>query len=183
VRRAHPLAAFTAQRIGEIVPAVWSEFDLEAGTWTIPRDRMKRKESSRGDHVVPLPPRLLEQLCEWRRADGSDAIYVCPARRDDGPVTRGAIEKFYRRGLNLTGKHSPHSWRSVLSTWARDAGKEADAVEVQLDHATGTATQRSYDHAKRLDRRRELVAWHEASLISARDGAEVLPFVVAPKLS
>ena len=39
---------------------------------------------------------------------------------------REAVEKFYRRGLKLTGKHSPHSWRSVLSTWANDAGECAE---------------------------------------------------------
>jgi len=99
-----------------------------------------------------------------------------PAPRDDAAITREAIEKFYRRGLALTGKHSPHSWRSVLSTWARDAGKDADVIEAQLDHATGTTTQTSYDRASRFDRRRELLVWYEASLIAARDGALVLPF-------
>jgi len=43
---------------------------------------------------------------EWRRIDGKDAVYVCPAPRGDGHVTREAVEKFYRRGLNLTGQHS-----------------------------------------------------------------------------
>jgi integrase len=63
----------------------------------------------------------------------------------------------------------------VLSTWARDAGKDRDAVEAQLDHATGSTTETSYDRAKRLERRREIVAWHEAGLIAARNGATVLP--------
>ena len=69
---------------------------------------------------------------EWRRIDGEDATYGCPARGGEAPITREAVEKFYRRGLNLSGKHSPHSWRSVLSTWANDAGEDADAVEAQL---------------------------------------------------
>jgi integrase len=63
----------------------------------------------------------------------------------------------------------------VLSTWARDAGKDRDAVEAQLDHATGSTTETSYDRSKRLERRREIVTWHEAGLIAARDGATVLP--------
>jgi integrase len=174
VRRAHMLATFTAQRVGEIVGATWDEVDLQSGVWSIPRDRMKRKDKERGPHLVPIPPRLLAQMREWRRVDGKDAVHVCPAKDGEAPITREAVEKFYRRGLKLSGKHSPHSWRSVLSTWANDAGEDADAVEAQLDHATGGKVKAAYDRAKRLQRRADLMAWHEAALIAARDGAKVI---------
>jgi integrase len=85
------------------------------------------------------------------------------------------VEKFYRRGLGLTGKHSPHSWRSVFSTWCREAGKDGDVIEAQLDHVVGNRVQASYDRAKRLDLRRDLLTWYEAQLLAARDGAEVIP--------
>jgi integrase len=173
VRRAHTLAIFTAQRVGEIVAATWAEIDFNASTWTIPRARMKRKDAERGPHTVPLPRRLLADMREWRRMDGAKAIYVCPARDGEAPITREAVEKFYRRTLNLTGKHSPHSWRAVLSTWANDAGEDADAVEAQLDHVTGGKVKAAYDRAKRLQRRADLMAWHEDALIAARDGANV----------
>ncbi len=175
VRRAHLLAVFTAQRIGEIVGAEWQEIDWGQGVWTIPRDRMKRKDAERGPHQVPIPPQLLAQMREWKRADGDDATWVCPSADGENPITREAVEKFYRRGLKLTGKHSPHSWRSVLSTWANDAGEDSDAVEAQLDHATGGKVKTAYDRAKRLERRADLMAWHEQALIAARDGAKVLP--------
>lgn len=178
VKRAHILAAFTAQRISEIVGATWTEFDLDSGRWAIPRERMKRKDAERGDHVVPLPPRLLETVREWRRADGEGAIYALPAPRGSGPVTREGVEKFYRRTLNLACKHSPHSWRAVLSTWANDAGEDSDAVEAQLDHVTGSRVKAAYDRAKRLERRADLMAWHEQGLLAARDGAKVLPLRV-----
>ena len=174
VRRAHLLAVFLVQRIGEIVPAEWSEFDLDAGVWSIPRSRMKRKDAARGDHKVPLPPTLLATMKEWRRSDGKDAVYACPAPLGDGHVTREAIEKLYRRKLELTGKHSPHSWRSVFSTWAREAGKDGDVIEAQLDHVVGNKVSAAYDRAKRLELRRDLVAWYEKQLIVARDGAEVI---------
>ena len=174
VRRAHLLSAFTAQRIGEIVGATWGEVDLQSGVWSIPWERMKRKDAERGPHLVPVPPRLLALMREWRRADGDGATYVCPAPHGDAPITREAVEKFYRRGLKLTGKHSPHSWRSVLSTWANDAGEDADAVEAQLDHATGDKVKTAYDRANRLQRRIDLMAWHEDALIAARDGAKVV---------
>jgi integrase len=175
VRRAHLLAAFTAQRIGEIVPAQWSEINFQAGTWSIPRSRMKRKDEERGDHEIPLPPILLTLMREWRRADGSDSVYVCPAPKGDESITREAVEKFYRRGLNLTGRHSPHSWRSVFSTWCREAGKDGDLVEAQLDHVIGNRVQGAYDRAKRLALRCELVEWYVTQLLAARDGADIIP--------
>lgn len=44
------LTVLTAVRSNETRFAKWSEFDLEAGTWSIPRNRMKMKVP----HVVPL---------------------------------------------------------------------------------------------------------------------------------
>ncbi len=176
VMRAHLLCVFTAQRISEIVGAQWDEVDLKAGVWTISRGRMKIKLEERGPHAIPLPPRLLAMMQQWQRVDGDDAVYVCPSRTGTA-ITREAVEKFYRRTLHLTGKHSPHSWRTVLSTWANDAGKDADLVDAQLDHVVGTKVQAAYDRARRLERRSELMAWHEQGLIAARDGAQmtVLP--------
>ena len=174
VKRAHLLSVFATQRIGEIVVAEWDEIDLQTGVWSIPRARMKRKDEERGPHLVPIPPQLLAMMKEWHRVDGDARTYICPSPRGDGPITREAVEKFYRRGLKLTGKHSPHSWRTVLSTWANDAGEDADAVEAQLDHATGSRVKTAYDRAKRLARRANLMAWHEDALIAARDGATVV---------
>ncbi|MBN8477839.1 MAG: tyrosine-type recombinase/integrase [Burkholderiales bacterium] len=175
VRRAHLLCVYTAQRIGEIVGASWDEIDLKTGTWSIPRERMKRKDEARGPHVVPLPPRLLAMMVEWRRADGDDATWVCPAPSANGAITSEAVEKFYRRGLALAGRHSPHGWRSVFSTWCRDAGKDADVIEAQLDHVVGNKVAASYDRSKRIELRRALVTWYEGELVAARDGARVLP--------
>lgn len=175
VKRAHLLAAFTAQRIGEIVGATWEEVDLQAGLWSIPRERMKRKDAARGPHVVPLPPGLLTMMREWHRADGKERHWLCPAPQGGGPITREAPEKFYRRGLGLARSHTLHGWRSVFSTWCRDAGKNPDAVEAQLDHAVVNKSAAPYDRATRLDLRRALLAWYEGELVAARDGARVLP--------
>lgn len=176
VQRAHLLITFTALRVSEVVGAEWGEFELDVGNWNAARARMKRKDPERGDHVVPLPPVLLAALRDWRAADGPDAKYVCPAPRDpSSPITAEAVEKFYRRVLELAGKHSPHSWRSAFSTVCREAGKDGDSVEAQLDHVVGNKVASAYDRATRLDLRRELMNWYEATLLAARDGASVTP--------
>ncbi len=175
VRRAHALLAFTAMRVSEVVGAKWDELELDTASWAIPRERMKRKDSQRGPHIVPIPPKLLTALQEWKQSDGTEAVYVCPAPRDsERPVTAEAIEKHYRNALKLAGKHSPHSWRSAFSTVCREAGKDGDVVEAQLDHVVGNKIASAYDRAQRLDLRRELLNWYEKTLIAARDGAAVL---------
>jgi integrase len=193
VARAHLLLAFTALRVSEVVGARWDEFALHgvdvpvgdtkheqfrhdpaAGDWHVPRARLKVKDQERGPHLVPLPPALLKSLREWRIADGSDAEFVCPAPRNpEGHVTPEAVEKFYRRALDLGGRHSPHSWRSAFSTVCREKGKDADTVESQLDHVIGDKTASAYDRAQRVELRRGLLNWYEETLIAARDGATV----------
>jgi integrase len=176
IARAHLLLAFEGQRISETVGAKWDEFDLRAATWSIPRERMKRKDKQRGPHDVPIPPTLLALLGQWQKNDAGTSEYVCPAPRDPKrSITREAVEKFYRRALGLEGKHGPNSWRSTFSTIARDAGKDGDVVEAQLDHVVGSNVAAAYDRAKRLALRRELMRWYERQLIAARDGAAVLP--------
>jgi integrase len=170
IQRAHALLAFTAQRVSEVVGATWAEFHLDAGIWAIPRARMKRKDAERGPHAIPLPPALLKSLAGWREADGKGAIFACPAPRDaERPITPEGVEKFYRDALGLGGKHSPHSWRAAFSTICRDAGKNGDVIEAQLDHVVGNKIAAAYDRAQRLDLRRTLLAWYEAQLLAARD--------------
>jgi integrase len=193
VARAHQLLVFTALRIREVAGARWEEFELDGvdvqvgdtqrtrhdpatGNWSVPRERMKRKNGSAGPHVVPLPPALLAALRVWRKEDGAGATYVCRgSRKAKIPLGSEMAEKFYRVTLGLDGKHSPHSWRSAFSTVCREAGKEDGTIEAQLDHVVGNSVASAYDRARRLELRRELMRWYEGQLIAARDGAVVVP--------
>jgi hypothetical protein len=47
--------------------------------------------------------------------------------------------------------------------------------EAQLDHVIDTKQAAAYDRAKRLEIRRALVAWYERQMLTARDGAKVVP--------
>jgi integrase len=116
---------------------------------------------------------LLARMREWHRIDGGTG-YVCPAPSAGRFISRESVEKFYNRTMKLAGKHWPHSWRAVFSTWQRDAGRDRDAIEKQLDHAIGNEVQQAYDRAERLEIRRAIVAAHEEALIAARDGAVVI---------
>ena len=56
--RALEFLILTAARTGEVIGARWSEFDLKARTWTVPKERMKAK----AEHRVPLSPRAVAIL-------------------------------------------------------------------------------------------------------------------------
>ncbi|MEO5817015.1 MAG: integrase arm-type DNA-binding domain-containing protein, partial [Gemmatimonadaceae bacterium] len=119
VRMAHRLVAFTGARIGNVVNAPWSEFDLENDVpmWRIPRKRMKVADREH-DHDMPLGPTIAAELRTWKRATGGGA-FVFPSPMGNAHITRESLEKAYRVTLGLAGTHSVHGWRSSLSTLAR----------------------------------------------------------------
>lgn len=170
VKRAHLLLAFTAQRVGEVVPAQWAEIDFEAALWRIPRERMKRRKTEGETHAVPLPPGLAGQLRDWHEVRDPENPYICPSPlRPRTHVTRETVEKFYRETLGQRDAHSPHAWRSAFSTLAHDAGHAHDVIEAQLDHAIhDSAVASAYDRGTRLEARQALMQWWEATLLKAR---------------
>jgi len=59
------LALFTGARIGEVLAATWSEFDLSGGTWTKPSSHTKQKRT----HRIPLSAAALALLEDMRMAE------------------------------------------------------------------------------------------------------------------
>jgi len=57
-RLALEFAVLTAARSNEVRGATWAEFDLQAGLWTVPAERMKMRR----EHIVPLSPQALAVL-------------------------------------------------------------------------------------------------------------------------
>lgn len=173
VRMAHRLCAFTVARISNIVEAEWSEFDLDAGTWIIPRSKMKARDRHH-DHKIILCPELVAELRQWQSIAGRKG-YVFPSPAGGKHITRESIEKAYRVTLGHGKKHSPHGWRSAFSTLARDHGFERDVVELALDHIHDNDVVRAYDRGERLTQRVELMRWWGGELAKAQAGAEVVP--------
>jgi integrase len=175
VRMAHRLCAFTAARIGNVVDAEWREFHLddEQPVWTIPRAKMKIA-TRETDHRVPLCPKIAAELREWKEVFGARG-YVFPSPAGGKHVGRESIEKVYRVTLALDGRHSPHGWRSALSTLARDNGFARDVVELALDHAHDNEVARAYDRGERFTQRVQLFNWWGEKLAVAQRGAKIIP--------
>lgn len=174
VHLAHRLCAFTASRIGNIVNAEWSEFELDGPqpVWTIPRAKMKVTNRDL-DHRIPLCAEIADELRRWRAMIGKKG-YVFPSPAGGKHIGRESIEKVYRVTLGLAGKHSPHGWRSAFSTLARDEGFERDVVELALDHAHDNEVARAYDRGERFSQRSELYEWWGKNLALAERGGTVI---------
>jgi integrase len=177
VHLAHRLCAFTAARIGNVVNAEWNEFNLDAEqpVWTIPRHKMKVTNRDI-DHRLPLCGEIADELRKWKALLGGKG-YAFPSPTGGKHIGRESIEKVYRVTLGLAGKHSPHGWRSALSTLARDHGFAREVVELALDHAHDNEVARAYDRGERFVQRIELFSWWSSQLAAAQRGARVIPLV------
>lgn len=158
--RHETLAAFrlmwlTLCRPNEACGAKWSEFDIDAGLWKIPAERMKKRK----DHTVPLPRQAVELLHGIQHITGQHEH--CFPHRDDRrrPME---VNTFRQMLMNLgwSGKFSPHATRTTGSTRLNEMGYSADWIERQLAHAEPNAVRRTYNHAEHLeDRARMMQQW------------------------
>jgi len=132
--------------------AEWGEFDLEAGLWTVPPERMKMREI----HLVPLPAQAIEILRAVNALTGRGR-FVFPGRKDrEQPLTHEAIRDVFNRA-GYAGKFSPHGIRSTFSTYFNEAGDDHDVIELILAHKDKDKIRSAYNHAKKLDQRRVLL--------------------------
>ncbi len=148
-RLALEFLALTACRPGEVRGARWTEIDLEAGTWTIPAERMKAKRA----HRVPLSGHALEVLAEARELSGGSEL-VFPSRTMGGPVCGRALTDVLRQvGTDATA----HGLRSSFRDWCAESGVDRVLAEAALAHVVG-GVEGAYQRSDLLERRREVMA-------------------------
>lgn len=138
----------TAVRSGEARGARWAEIDLSDATWTIPGERMKAER----EHTVPLSQRAIQLLSEAR--DTTDGEYVFP-RPDGEPFLASNLGRSLKRaGVEGT----LHGFRSSFRDWAADTGRDDDAAEAALAHATSrNQVEAAYKRTDAIERRRGMM--------------------------
>lgn len=165
------LAVLTAARTSEVLLAEWSEFDIDAATWTIPAARMKAGEP----HTVYLSTRAVDIL---KSQVGQDTRYVFPSAMSKGtpaPMSNMAMLTVLDR-LGARAQTTVHGLcRATFSTWANEtSAARPDVIEACLAHEEGNRVRAAYNRAKFNDERRALLAaWAE---YLQREPAQVLPF-------
>lgn len=156
-RWALALAPLVFLRPGELRQAEWSEFDLDAGLWLIPADRMKM----RAEHLVPLSRQAMDILREIHPLTNRGR-YVFPGRNSiTRPLSENTVNAALRRlgfeGDQMTG----HGFRATARTILDEVlGFRPDIIEHQLAHTVKDPNGRAYNRTTHLvERTRMMQKW------------------------
>lgn len=137
VRAAARLLLLTMVRKSELTNATWDEISFSDALWTIPKERMKR----RNPHLVFLSRQALDIFVALKTfAGGSD--FVLPSRYDtDAPMSGATLNQALTLTYKLAqqegrplGKFGPHDLRRTASTLLHEAGYNTDWIEKSLAH-------------------------------------------------
>ncbi|CAE6819452.1 Prophage integrase IntA [Paraburkholderia haematera] len=157
-RAALLLLILTAARSGEIRGAVWDEFDLKAGIWTIPGERMKAKEP----HRVPLSAPALK-LVKAPKEQKQHETLVFPSLREKvlSDMTLTALLQRVKAKSDTPGRFATaHGFRSSFRDWASEHGYACDLAERALAHTVANKVEAAYHRTDLLEQRRPLMeAW------------------------
>ena len=163
------LLTLTAVRPGELRAAPWSEFNLDASTWTIPAERMK----ARRPHVVPLPRQAVAILSQLEEISGGYPLLFPGQQKADRPMSENTINKALRL-MGYEGRQTGHGFRHLLSTELNGRGYNRDWIERQLAHGDSNEIRDTYNHANYLEQRRAMMqAWAD-SVDALCSGANVV---------
>ncbi len=163
------LLAYTALRAAELRGARWSEIDFDRREWRIEAERMKKRRA----HVVPLSRQALALLAELQAITGAGDFLFPNARRAGECMSHEAINRALER-MGYRGAFAAHGFRATFSTLAHEAGQRHDLIEMTLAHAERNRTSASYNHARYLEQRRELMQWYADTLDALAAGGNVV---------
>lgn len=168
-RGAIQLLALTAVRPGELRAAPWAEFDLDAATWTIPKERMK----ARRPHIVPLPHQAVAILRQLHQITGKYPLVFAGRHDTSRPMSENTVN-LALQALGYKDRQTGHGFRHLLSTELNGRGYNRDWIERQLAHGDQDEIRDTYNHATYLEQRREMMqAWAD-SIDALRTGANVV---------
>lgn len=137
VRAAAKLLLLTMVRKSELTNARWSEINFSEALWTIPKERMKRRNA----HLVFLSRQALDFFIALKTfAGGSE--YVLPSRYDsDLPMSSATLNQVLTLTYRLAqkegkplAKFGPHDLRRTASTLLHEASYNTDWIEKCLAH-------------------------------------------------
>jgi integrase len=170
-RAALELAALTFVRPGELRTAEWAEFDLGAGVWSIPGEKMKMKRP----HRVPLAPRAIAILRELQTITGSGKFLFPSIRSAARCMSENTINAALRRLGFDKDEMTGHGFRSAASSMLNEIGLwNADAIERQLAHVDNDSVRRAYARADFWEERVRMMAWWADRCDELRRGGVVV---------
>jgi integrase len=150
--KALALTILCATRSNETLNAVWSEFDLDNATWTIPAERMKMGK----EHRVPLPTTAVTLLQNMLRIEGNDHVF--PGAKPQRPLSNMAMLEMLR-GMRENEGLTVHGFRSSFRDWITETTLHPDALAEQaLAHTIDNKVERAYRRGDAFEWRCDLRA-------------------------
>lgn len=156
--RLYQLLLATAQRREEVAGAAWTEFDIEAATWTIPRARTKGDRA----HEVPLSPIALDVLGALPRvgpllfstaADGARPVVGFSHSKRRIAETMEALARETDPSTDIPTWRL-HDLRRTAGTGMAAAGVPVSTISKVLNHAEGGVT-KIYNRFAYSDQKRD----------------------------
>ena len=149
--RAMELIILTATRTSEVLNAKWTEFDLDAGMWVIPKERMKGFR----EHRVPLSAAALAVL-DKAKAESTGCEYVFMGRKQkslSNMVCLATLKRMGRSDLTV------HGFRSTFRDWVSESTSyPRDVAEMALAHAIEDKSEAAYRRGDLIEKRRALMS-------------------------
>ena len=178
LRMALKFMLLTLVRKGEFINAQWPEVDFEAGTWTIPAERMKAGRP----HRVYLSQQAQDILVAFR-ACFSASDYLHPGRYEtDIPISNATLNRVIdatvariREDGTEFESFTVHDLRRTASTLLHEAGFNSDWIEKCLAHEQ-KGVRAVYNKAEYAEQRREMLQQWATMVDGWIKGAKVLPF-------
>lgn len=151
--RAMRLLMLLFVRTSELIGAKWEEFDLDAGVWEIPAERMKMKRP----HIVPLSRQAVAILKEQKELTGKWSWVFPNIGKPLKHMSNNTILVALKR-MGYKGRMTGHGFRALaMSTIKEKLGYRHEVVDRQLAHAPRNKVDAAYDRAQFLDERKVMM--------------------------
>lgn len=167
--KAIELLMLTFVRTTELIGATWEEFDLDAGLWSIPANRMKMKRP----HLVPLSTqslRVLRELKETNAHLSTQFILPSPIKANKSISNNTILKGLKSMGYNK--RQTGHGFRALAMTITKEnLGYRHEVIDRQLAHAHENQVTAAYDRAEFLSQRKEMMQEYADFLDSLTTGS------------
>lgn len=181
--RALEFAVLTAARSQEVRGATWEEFDLDAGLWVIPAERMKMDR----EHRVPLSRDAIALLKQLPQFEDNPLVFPAPRGGQMSDMTlSSAMKRLHAADVSSGGPGFvdrvskrpavPHGLRSTFRDWVAERTHfPGEMAEVALAHKVGNAVEASYRRGDMVEKRRVMMAaWADFLTCAKGKSAELV---------
>jgi integrase len=153
--RALEFAILTAARTGAVIGAVETEFDFEAGVWTVPPQRSGTKIVGEDPKArrVPLSERAIEIIKCTPREEGNFHVFI--GGTAGGSLSNMAMNELMRE---MRPGFVPHGFRSTFKDWCAETTNYSNEVsEAALWHVVADKVEAAYRRGELFEKRRALM--------------------------